>query len=166
MQRPSRGRHPPRARLAYAASHGRPEAGRKLGALRCAAPRQCPTRAAERHGDRVTPAIMVGALNGVMLFWNPAAELLFGWSADEVVGHQLLDVEFNFPADSHRARMAVAAGDDVLEVEVRRRHRQGHMIRATMSTVGLRDPSGRVTTLLGIFREVPERKAGEEERVS
>jgi PAS domain S-box-containing protein len=112
------------------------------------------------------PAIMVGALNGVMLFWNPAAELLFGWSADEVVGHQLLDVEFNLPADSHRARTAVAAGDDVLEVEVRRRHRQGHMIRAIMSTVGLRDPSGQVTALLGIFREVPERKAAEGERLS
>jgi PAS domain S-box-containing protein len=67
---------------------------------------------------------------------------------------------------SHRRRMAIAAGNDVLEMEVRRRHRRGHLMHVTMSTIGLRDPSGRMTAFLGIFREVPERKAAEEERVS
>ena len=112
------------------------------------------------------PAIMVGDLNSVILFWNPAAELLFGWSADEVRGRQLRDIEFNTPAESRRRHMAIATGHDVVEMEVRRRHRRGHLVRITMSTVGLHDPSGRVTAFLGIFREVPSQKATEEGRVS
>jgi PAS domain S-box-containing protein len=112
------------------------------------------------------PAIMVGDLNGVMLFWNPAAELLFGWSAEEVLGHPVQDIEFNSPEVSHRRRTAIAAGNDVLEMEVRRRHRGGHLVRVTMSTVGLHDPSGRMNAFLGMFRAVPEPKADDEEPVS
>jgi PAS domain S-box-containing protein len=111
-------------------------------------------------------AITVVDLGGVTLLWNRAAERLFGWSADEVLGRPLQDIEFSSPAESRRLRTGSAAGQDVLEVQARRRHRGGHLVHVAVSTVGLHDPSGRVIAILGIYRDVPERKAAEEERVS
>jgi PAS domain S-box-containing protein len=111
-------------------------------------------------------AITVVDLGGVVLLWNPAAERLFGWSADEVLGHPIQDIEFNSPAEGHRLRTGSAAGQDVLEVQARRRHRGGHLVHISVSTVGLHDPRGGVIAILGIYRDVPERKAAEEERVS
>jgi PAS domain S-box-containing protein len=107
-------------------------------------------------------ALVVADFSGVVLFWNPEAERMFGWSANEVVGRPLQDIEFSSPAESHRLRVGSAAGQDILEVQVRRRHRKGHLVPVTVSTVGLCDPSGPVIAVLGIYREVPWQKAAED----
>jgi PAS domain S-box-containing protein len=87
---------------------------------------------------------------------------MFGWSADEVVGRMVQDIEFSSPSENHRLRMGSAAGRDVFEVQARRRHRQGNLVRVAMSTVGLRDAGGRVIAVLGIYREVPWQTAAED----
>jgi diguanylate cyclase (GGDEF)-like protein/PAS domain S-box-containing protein len=110
-------------------------------------------------------ALVVADLNGIALLWNPAAERLFGWSAAEVVGRPLQLIEWSSRGESHRLRRGAAAGHDVLEVQARRRHRDGHLVDVAVSTVGLHDSSGRVIAVLGTYQDVTERKAAEDELV-
>ena len=110
-------------------------------------------------------ALVVADLNGIALLWNPAAERLFGWSAAEVVGRPLQLLEWTSRGESHRLRKGAAAGHDVLEVQARRRHRDGHLVDVAVSTVGLHDSSGRVIAVLGTYQDVTERKAAEDELV-
>ncbi|MHB1500521.1 MAG: diguanylate cyclase domain-containing protein [Candidatus Dormibacteria bacterium] len=98
---------------------------------------------------------------GIAIVWNPAAERLFGWSVQEVVGHRLpsLDPALGMEHDELRAR--TLAGDHVLDLETTRRHRDGHMIDVAISTVPLRDRRGRAQAVLGIYQDITKRKAVE-----
>jgi diguanylate cyclase (GGDEF)-like protein/PAS domain S-box-containing protein len=110
-------------------------------------------------------ALVVADLNGIALLWNPAAERLFGWSAAEVVGRPLQILEWTSREESRRLRSGAAAGHDVLEIQARRRHRDGHLVDVAVSTVGLHDHSGRVVAVLGTYQDVTGRRAAEAELV-
>lgn len=53
-------------------------------------------------------AIMVRDANGTILFWNPGAAALYGWTSEEAIGkdlHQLLQTIFPVSADEIRATL-------------------------------------------------------------
>ena len=109
--------------------------------------------------------LLVVDVTGIVLLWNPAIECLFGWSAAEVLGRPLPIVEAGSRREFHRLRKESVAGHDAFEVEVRRRHRDGHLVDVAISTVGLHDPGGRVIAVLGVYQELTGRKAAEAELV-
>ncbi|MET0417534.1 MAG: PAS domain S-box protein [Actinoplanes sp.] len=82
---------------------------------------------------------------GLIRDWNPAAEELFGWSADEVVGLPLTDTIV--PARLRSAHLAGfarrLAGDQetaqTIRVEVPARHRDGAELQVSMIIDGLDD---------------------------
>jgi PAS domain S-box-containing protein len=49
----------------------------------------------------------------------------------------------------------------VLEVEVRRLHRDGHLVDAAVSTVAMRDAAGQVIGVLAAYKDISKRKAAE-----
>lgn len=110
-------------------------------------------------------ALTVVDADGVALLWNPAAERLFGWSAEEVVGHPLRIIDARTRREHDRLRHAALGGRDGLEVEVRRRHRDGHLVDVALSTVGLHDPDGRITTILATYQDRTGPKAAEAELI-
>jgi PAS domain S-box-containing protein len=73
------------------------------------------------------PTAIVGLdLDGnVQLVWNPAAEKMLGWTAQEAMGHLLPSV----PVDSHeefrRFRNHIRSGESLSGVDVRRQRRDG-----------------------------------------
>ncbi|MGH7608941.1 MAG: putative bifunctional diguanylate cyclase/phosphodiesterase [Candidatus Dormibacteria bacterium] len=102
---------------------------------------------------------------GLVVLWNPAAERLFGWTADEVLGRQLPNVDPGMRAGHARLRDRALAGDEVLEQEVRRRHRDGHALDVLLSTVAVCDSQGRVIAALGAYQDISARKAAEAELI-
>ena len=48
--------------------------------------------------DKARDAILVRDLNGKILFWNAGAERVYGWTHDEVIGRNVLDVLRTEPA--------------------------------------------------------------------
>lgn len=102
-------------------------------------------------------AIVVTDRNGVVSAWNPAAERLSGWSAEEAVGRPS---ELVLPGDEAQAealRARLLAGEELRHVETVRRHRDGHRLELSMSAAPLRDAAGNVTGVVGIFDDVSER---------
>jgi Amt family ammonium transporter len=102
---------------------------------------------------------------GVAILWNPASEGVFGWSAEEVIGHRLPTVKPTFEVEHDEIRTRTLNGAHVLEHETQRRHRDGRLIDVAISTVPLRDPGGRTVAVLGIFRDITKRKGIEAELI-
>ena len=63
-------------------------------------PKGCTTVATRAHDiafelrllDAVQAGIIATDLQGLILYWNPFAEELYGWSAQEVVGRNILEI--------------------------------------------------------------------------
>ncbi|HEX9937749.1 MAG TPA: PAS domain S-box protein, partial [Longimicrobium sp.] len=109
---------------------------------------------------RTTPlATIVVDRGGKVLMWNPAAERMFGWTADEVVGHPYPLV----PADGAPAPHAIFedAYDGIVwnGQEVRRRTRDGRVLDLCLWNAGLSGGDGEPVGLVGVFADVTERKA-------
>ena len=101
--------------------------------------------------------------DGLVRRWNVAAERIFGWSADEVLGHRLPIA----PADgapAFAASLGCAATDGVsssFDALVRRR--DGTAIDVLVSVAPLRDGRGRIDGVLAVVDDITERKRSERE---
>ncbi|MDH4145520.1 MAG: EAL domain-containing protein [Acidimicrobiia bacterium] len=77
---------------------------------------------------------------GVVRRWNAAAEALYGFTADEAIGHSAPHV----PDGEHESGVytRVLAGEVVTGAEVERLHRDGRTVQVTMSMVARYDGAG------------------------
>jgi len=95
---------------------------------------------------------------GHVRVWNPAAERLFGWTADEIMGRPLPTV----PADGveeHRAVVqAILAGEIMANRELLRRRKDGAMVTISLFAAPLRNAANQITGVVGIMHDVTERK--------
>jgi PAS domain S-box-containing protein len=98
-------------------------------------------------------AIVVVDQNNKTLLWSPAAERLFGWHADEVLGRVLPYVP---PEDLPKLRPV--RPDRQFAVERRRVRKDGTPIDVNLWTSPLQDANGRVIGTLGILADVTERR--------
>jgi len=87
--------------------------------------------------------------------WNPAAEALYGWRADEVIGQRLPTIVHD-PDDHVRLRERVLQGETLRGVEVSRTKKDGSPITLSLSVAPLQDGAGRVTGMLSIAADLTE----------
>ncbi len=95
---------------------------------------------------------------GLLTSWNPAAERMFGWKAEEVLGKPLPSVSEEIRADSDSYRKRLLAGEPPFKVEVRRRRRDGSFIDIDAFLGQLRDAEGNITGIIAIAADITERK--------
>ncbi|WP_246607963.1 PAS domain-containing hybrid sensor histidine kinase/response regulator [Paractinoplanes toevensis] len=75
-----------------------------------------------------------------VLFWNPAAETLFGYRADEIVGHSVdILVPPDRQADQREMLLLMESGARLERFRSRRRHRDGHWLQVTLTMSPLCD---------------------------
>ncbi|MBI2994913.1 MAG: EAL domain-containing protein [Gammaproteobacteria bacterium] len=97
-----------------------------------------------------------------VLMWNPAAERMFGWSAQEVIGHQYpLVPEFEWGSFLAIFRKNME-GASVSGLEQRRRRKDGTMVDVALWTTPLEGADGRIFAGMFIMADVTERKAQEQ----
>jgi len=95
--------------------------------------------------------------------WNPAAERLFGWTADEVLGRPLPVVSDAYITENTQLSAEVFRGRSVSGFETRRRRKDGTLVDVLLSTAPLRDGTGDVSGLVALLVDVTERKELEEQ---
>ncbi len=103
---------------------------------------------------QVPTAIVELDLAGRVRTWNRAAEQVFGWSAQEVLGgaNPVAD------ASTYDRRLRDLEHDGARRGQTTRRHRDGHAVEVEMTSSALRDETGRVTGYLGVYADVTERR--------
>jgi PAS domain S-box-containing protein len=90
-------------------------------------------------------------------YWNPAAETLYGWTAEEArghVGHELLRTQFPLTVAEHEA---ILQRDGAWEGEVVRRRRDGQEVTVWSRWLVLRGDAGETQTL-EVSTDISERK--------
>jgi PAS domain S-box-containing protein len=108
-------------------------------------------------------AIVSKTLDGTITSWNPAAERLFGYTAEEVIGHPISilappDRENEMPANLERIRR----GERVERYETVRRRKDGSLVDVSLTVSPIRDDTGRIIGASKIARDITSRKQAEE----
>jgi len=101
--------------------------------------------------------------DGNVTFWNPAAEKIFGWKEKEVTGRFLPYVSEGKKSEHHALRNRVLSGEGFHNVEALRQKKDGSDIYISISTVPLKDSTGRISGIMSVNVDITERKRLEEE---
>ena len=97
--------------------------------------------------------------------WNAAAEKLFGWSADDVVGRALPIVPASARAGFAALCARALAGEAIDDAEVAGATRSGAALDLGVALAPLRDDAGAVVGVVGVAQDVGDRRrAAERER--
>lgn len=109
--------------------------------------------------DSSEDPIISKTLDGTITSWNQAAERLFGYTAAEIVGRNVMLL---FPPDrvEEEARILarIGAGERVESFETVRLHKDGSGIDVSLTVSPLKDRQGNVIGASKIARDVTERR--------
>ena len=108
-------------------------------------------------------AIITKGLDSVIRSWNPGAERLFGYTAEEAIGQSItilfprdrMDEEADFMARLRR-------GERIAHFETVRRRKNGTMVPISLSVSPMRDSEGNVIGASKIARDITRQRHAEE----
>ncbi len=108
-------------------------------------------------------AIISKKLDSTITSWNAAAERLFGFTEEEILGQSILRL---IPAERHSEEESIlaqiSAGEIVQAFETVRMHKGGRPIDVSVTISPVRDGAGQIVGASKIVRDITERKRGEE----
>lgn len=108
-------------------------------------------------------AIYTNDIGGAITSWNPSAEHLYRYSADEAVGASACMMVPPDRRSEFKDLLALAAkGEQIREIETVRVDGAGHAHDVSLTMSPIRDPSGEVVGMSTIARDISERVANQE----
>jgi PAS domain S-box-containing protein len=109
-------------------------------------------------------AIVSMDLRGTLSTWNPGAERLLGYSAEEICGQSVsLLVPGNLKADVEEQMARVRGGMHIATRDTVRLHKNGHEIEVAEALSLIREPTGVSTGISAVLRDITARKRAERE---
>ncbi len=125
-----------------------------------------------RHVENSQDAIVATDLNFIITAWNPAAEQIYGWTAQEALGQALALIRATPPFDEVEITLNAAIPDyEVIWTEgkwfgtVVQQHRDGRHLIINSAVTLMRDVQGQAVELVGVNREVTAQVKTEQELV-
>ncbi|HKW30352.1 MAG TPA: PAS domain S-box protein [Verrucomicrobiae bacterium] len=114
--------------------------------------------------DKARDAIIVADLNERIAYWNQSAERIYGWSAAEVMGKQLMEVLFHGkpPPELQETIKSVRERGEWAG-ELHELAKDGRPVIVQGRSTLIRDEQGRPKSLLIINTDITERKLLEEQ---
>ncbi len=102
--------------------------------------------------------VVVLEVDGRIARWNPAAERVFGWTAEEVIGQQPPYVSDADRQDFERNLSEALSGRAIVGREVERSRRDGTRVPISMSLAPVLDRHGNVAGVIGLHEDITERR--------
>ncbi len=103
-------------------------------------------------------AIIGKDLNGIVTHWNRAATAMFGYRAEEILGHPIVVL---FPPDRVAEEATILEriirGEQVEHYETVRRRKDGSTFPASLTVSPIRDDAGTIVGASKILRDLSER---------
>jgi PAS domain S-box-containing protein len=112
--------------------------------------------------DAIGLAIIVTDPEGTITFWSRQAERLFGWTADEALGRQILEVT---PSESVAGQaeeiFAALTQGESWTGEMPLRRRDGSTFTARVTDTPIVDDEGGLVGIVGVSEDVTDRRVAE-----
>ena len=101
-------------------------------------------------------------LSGFIVSWNPGAERLFGYSAEEMVGKPITTIiPDHLQGEEPRFLECITAGGRIEHYETIRRCKDGRLVDVSLTVSPMRDEYGTIVGASKIARDVTARKRAE-----
>ncbi len=108
--------------------------------------------------------ILTKGLDGTVRSWNPAAEVMLGYRAEEIIGESAARL---IPEDRREEEAMilgrVARGERVAQLETVRRRKDGSLVEVSLTVSPIRDDKGDVVGASKILRDITERRRADAE---
>jgi PAS domain S-box-containing protein len=102
---------------------------------------------------------------GIVTSWNSAAEALFGYSADEMVGQSIRRIiPPELMAEEDEILNRLAAGQSIEHFETERITKTGQRVPVSLTISPIKDATGQIVGASKVVRDITELKQAEEER--
>jgi PAS domain S-box-containing protein len=105
--------------------------------------------------ESAADAIVAFGTDRTVMLWNPAAERMFGWTADEVIGVEPPIIPDELSAE-HNAVLERVRGGGQISFATRRTRKDGSAIDLRIDTSALTGPEGDVTGWVNICHQTGE----------
>jgi len=100
-------------------------------------------------------AIMAQSLEGIILSWNPAAEKMYGYTAEEVVGKSVSMLSPAGMADEMVGILGqIKAGERIEHHETSRRAKDGSIVQVSLTVSPVHDEAGHVVATSSTARDI------------
>ncbi len=107
-------------------------------------------------------AIICTDLDSNVMIWNPAAERIFGWKEEEVLGRKNPIIPEGKEEEYRALRERVRQGEPYLSKELVRKRKDGTLIHLSAASARIHDAEGNIDALFALFQDITERKKAEE----
>jgi PAS domain S-box-containing protein len=108
-------------------------------------------------------AIIGETLDGVVTSWNPAAEAMYGYSAEEMIAHSLTMAIPPDRLDEFKVlTQSVGRGEQVRHFETLRKRKNGQIFHVALSISPIKDQNGKIEGISTVVRDITEHKLAEE----
>lgn len=108
------------------------------------------------------PAIIALDLEVNLTLWNPAAERMFGWKREEVLGKPYPIVSMDQTEELLENIHCLNNGEVRHSMETCRLHKDGHFIEVSLSTAPMLDSEGVTIGYMAIMVDISERKQAQQ----
>ena len=103
-------------------------------------------------------------LDGIVTSWNPGAEVIYGYSAKEMIGRSIKAlIPPTHVAEFESMMQRVASGEQIRHYETPRIRKDGKIIDISLSFSPVRDQTGKIVGCSTILRDTTEEKQSQKE---
>jgi len=108
-------------------------------------------------------AIVSKNLNGIVTSWNKAAQRIFGYTPEEMVGRPITTIiPLELHSDETRILAKLQRGERIEHFETVRLRKNGELVDVSLTVSPVRDDNGRVIGAAKIARDITERRKAEQ----
>jgi PAS domain S-box-containing protein len=115
--------------------------------------------------DSAEDAIVSKTLDGIITSWNPGAEKIFGYTAEEAIGRSIrLIIPPELQQEEDYILSRLRRGEKIEHFETVRVTKDGRRLDISLTVSPIRNSSGTIVGASKIARDITERKHSERER--
>ncbi len=114
--------------------------------------------------DKVSDAIIATDERDNITYWNPAAEAIYGWGSEEVMGKPLTPiVQSKFKGAKRKDVISELSEKGRYDGDVTQRRKDGSFIQVNAENIALKDEAGTIIGFMSVNRDVTECRKVEQE---
>ncbi len=122
-----------------------------------------------KHGvivDSLDEAIIGSTWEGIVTTWNKGAQTVYGYAADEIIGHSISILHPpHLAGELSRQREKLEREQSMFQYETVRLRKDGTEIPVSLTLSLMKDAAGKITGVASVSRDISARKQAQAERL-